>query len=248
MHMFRCLLLGCLLFLPDCRTAIAETGSDGTLRGIARAMREASISTDLFFRITRVPFREGQTFNKGDLLLTFDCTELETELKAAAARRRAEQLTYDNNKRLAKLNAAGAYEVEMQYAKLQQANAELESLETKLGGCSLYAPFDGSIANLNVNEHEFPGKQLPLMRIVDRKSLEIEALLPSAWLQWLKPGTKFDILIEEINLIHPAEVVRILPMVDPVSQTIEIVGRFTTSTDSVLPGMSGPVMFKKPDD
>lgn len=216
-------------------------------RGIIRSIDEAWISTDLGFRVETLPFREGQAFKRGDILATFDCGDLAAEMKSAEAQFRAEQITYENNARLAKLNAAGKFEVALSKAKADQASAALEAYRSKFSRCAIKAPFDGRVAVMRAHAYEIPDRTQPIMQIVGQSQLEIEILLPSQWLKWLKPGVGFDLRIEETGQILPAEIQRISAVVDPVSQTVKIIGRFTGEPAGVLPGMSGPASFKAPD-
>jgi len=218
-----------------------------SLRGIVKAVNEATISSDLGFRIVELPFREGQSFKKGDTLAAFDCDGLRAELRSAEARQSAEQLTYDNNLRLAKLNAVGRFEVQLSKVKTEQAAAEVDTFRIKIQQCEIKAPFDGRVAARTANVAELTDRTKPLMQIVSDDTLEIEMLLPANWMRWLKPGEKFTVGLEEKAETLNAEVVAIAPIVDPVSQTIKVIGRFTDPVDGALPGMSGPVRFTQPN-
>ncbi len=218
-----------------------------SFRGIVRAVDEAWISTDLGFRVETLPFREGQSFNKGATLATFDCSDLKAELKSAEAQLHAEQITFENNARLAKLNAVGKFEVQLSEAKVDQAEATVEAYHSKLARCTIKAPFAGRIAVMRAHAFEIPDRTQPIMQIVGQSELEIEMLLPSQWLKWLKPGVGFDFGIDETGGSLPCEVSRVAAIVDPVSQTVKVVGRFTGDPKGVLPGMSGPARFKAPD-
>lgn len=214
-----------------------------TSRGIVKPVNEAMIGTDLIFPIASLPLREGQSFARGDILATFDCSDLAAQVKSAAAVLRAETITYDNNVRLARSKAVGTFEVELSRAKADQAAAELEAYQSKMSRCVIRAPYDGRIAFMRAHEHEIPEPNQPLMQIVSQGDLEIETLLPSNWLKWLKPGTPFGITIDETGEKMQAQVSRIAAIVDPVSQTVKVTGRFTGNTQGILPGMSGPTEF-----
>ena len=217
--------------------------SGETLRGIVKAVNEALIGSDLIFPIASLPFREGQNFAKGDILAAFDCRDLEAQVKSAEAMLRAETITHENNVRLARSKAVGTFEVSLSRAKTDQAAAELEAYQSKMSRCVIRAPYDGRIAFMRAHEHETPEPNQPLMQIVSEGDLEIETLLPSTWLRWLKPGTRFGIIIDETGEKREAQVARIAAVVDPVSQTVKVTGRFTGDTSGILPGMSGPTEF-----
>lgn len=217
--------------------------SGETLRGIVKAANEAMIGSDLIFPIESLPFREGQSFKKGDILAAFDCSDLEAQVKSAEAMLRAETITHENNVRLARSKAVGAFEVNLSKAKTDQAAAELEAFQSKMSRCVIRAPYDGRIAFMRAHEHEIPEPNQPLMQIVSEGDLEIETLLPSNWLRWLKPGARFAITIDETGEKKQAQVSRIAAVVDPVSQTVKVTGRFTGDFVGILPGMSGPTEF-----
>jgi membrane fusion protein (multidrug efflux system) len=222
---------------------MAQDGQ-AALRGIVRPVEEAMIGTDLSFPIASLPFREGQSFSKGDILAAFDCADLEAQVKSAEAVLRAETITRDNNARLARSKAVGRFEVALSQAKTDQAAAEVEAFKSKMSRCVIRAPYDGRIAAIRAHQHEIPEPNQPLMQIVSQSDLEIEVLLPSTWLRWLKIGSPFSIDIDELGKTRQAEVGRIAAIVDPVSQTVKVIGRFTDDLDGILPGMSGQARFK----
>lgn len=238
-----CLAGAATLALSAAAPAWAE---DASLRGIVRAVNEAWISSDLGAPIAVLPLREGEAFAKGDLLAGFDCAGLAAELKSAEAKLRGEQITFENNLRLAKSRAAGRVEVQLSEVKAAQAAADVEAYRAKFGQCEVRAPYAGRIGQLRAHAHEIPVRTEPMMQIVGVEELEIDMLLPGAWLRWLAPGTRFTLAIDETGAPVEAEVARIAAVVDPVSQTVKVIGRFTGGTKGVLPGMSGPAAFVVP--
>ncbi|WP_284243443.1 HlyD family secretion protein, partial [Neomesorhizobium albiziae] len=130
---------------------------------------------------------------------------------------------------------------------LLSSSSPFDAYRSKLSRCVIKAPFDGRIALMRAHAHEIPDRTQPLMQVVGEAELEIEMLLPSQWLRWLKAGVVFDFSIEETGKSLPAEVTRIAAVVDPVSQTVKVTGRFTGTREGVLPGMSGPAKFAAPD-
>jgi RND family efflux transporter MFP subunit len=227
--------------------ASAAWAQESAPRGIVRALNEAWLSSDLGFQILDLPLREGDSFAMGDRLVAFDCEALRAEAKAAEAKHDVEKLTYANNKKLAELKAVGRFEVGLSEARQKETAAQVEAYRIRLKHCEILAPFPGRVSELRVHAHEVPERLQPLMRVIDTSTLEIDVILPSTWLKWLKTGTPFTMKIEETGATLKAEVVRIGAAVDPVSQTIKVVARFTGETKDILPGMTGTVMFQVPN-
>lgn len=212
-------------------------------RGIVRALDEAWLSSDLGLPIEFLPLKEGDSFRRNDVLVRFDCGTLKAQLKAAEARLQAEVIGLKNNKQLKAHNAIGQFDVDISGAKVEQAEAERDVIAVSVQRCEIRAPFDGQVAQLGAHLHEVPERGSRFMQILDSTALEVDMILPSAWLKWLKPGTRFEIQIDELQEARPAEVARIAAAVDPVSQTVKVVGRLTGETARVQPGMSGGLTF-----
>ncbi len=66
------------------------------VRGVVRASSQAVISTDLSARVARVGFKEGAQFQKGDVLVAFDCRRHEAELASAEAQHREMLVVFES--------------------------------------------------------------------------------------------------------------------------------------------------------
>ena len=217
------------------------------VRGVIRAIDEATLTSSLGRKIIELPVKESGTFKKGDILARFDCASARASLDAARAKHRVEQIAFENVSRLAKMRAAGRFEVSQTQARAAQMAAEAQSLGLSLAECEVTAPFDGEVAELRVHENETPERAQPIMRILDLTTFELDVIVPSQWLRWLKPGLVFSVAVDETGATVSAELVRLGAVVDPVSQTVKAVGRLTGATSGILPGMSGSVNFSTPN-
>jgi membrane fusion protein, multidrug efflux system len=220
-------------------------GQDVSARGVVKAVTEATIAVDYTARIRRLPFQEGQAFHKGDVLIAFDCSRYQAEVFAARAGVHAKELVVVNNRRLLSRGAIGSAEVEVSIAELQKVRAEMMAVQARTGSCSFTAPFEGRLVERLAQEHETPAPNQPLIKIVDTTNMEVEAIVSSKWLLWLKPGSTFEFSVDETGQTLAARVVRMGAIVDPVSQTIKAYGVLTEKNTSVLPGMSGTATFQQ---
>ena len=214
-----------------------------TIRGVVKATAQATLASQVQGQISRLPFKEGQRFKKGALLVALDCSKYQAELASAQAEHRGKRKTYENNLRLAKHQAVGKLELEVSQAEADKAFAAVKAAQVNVNGCTVRAPFPGRVVKTIVNEHEnvFPNDQL--ISLLDDSRLEIEIILPSKSLAWLKVGTSFEYAVDETGLKYPAVVKEIGANVDPASQTVKVKGLFRTQPDNVLAGMSGTASF-----
>jgi membrane fusion protein, multidrug efflux system len=238
-------LLAASLF-PVTAHAAPEMAMDGRTRVQLTPYQQTTLSSEISANISKLPLREGQGFKEGQQLVEFDCSLLNAQLHKAEASADAAREAFKVSKRLAELNSISSLEVDQASAKSKEAEAELAAMKVVVSKCSLQAPFNGRIAKLQVDAYQYvtPGK--PLMDIIDTGRLEVRMIVPSRWLSWLKAGNHFTIHIEELGRSYPARIVRTGARIDPLSQSIPVIGETVGAHDELLPGMSGWASFGKP--
>ncbi len=226
---------------PPAKPAVAAPA----VRVLIKAAREARIASQMSGRITDLPVRMGQSFRRGDLLVGFDCTHQQAQLASGSAALLKAEKMLDSKKTLAAMKAVSEMDVQLAEADLAQARAQLDLAKASVRDCRIVAPYDGSVVRVAANHAEFVGPGTPLIEIVERGTLTVEALVQSTWLTWLKPGHRFSISVDELNSEVLAEVSAIGARVDPVSQTIAINGKIVKSVPGLRAGMSGNARFSR---
>lgn len=205
-------------------------------------VKQATLASQLAGKIQAIHVKEGDSFNEGTPLVTFDCGLMALDLEkakteAAATRHEVEQL---QNKRNADdtLSKASLHH--------QKAEITIKRLQAQLKQCVINAPFPGKVSSIFVYAHEDVKASTPLIEII-HQDLEIKLYVSSTWLSWLREGASFTIHVEELDQTFPATVTKIHPHVDTASQTIDIYGRLVNSTPNLVSGMSGMARFQGPE-
>ncbi len=232
---------------PGVEPLVDPSASAGVVRGVVKASEEIVLSSRLSARIAEMPFKEGQRFERGKPLVVFDCTQLRAQARAARAANRADETLVNQNTELDRYQAIGRNELEITRARFDQSAAESAALEAQLRDCRVLAPFAGLVVENLSRRHELAAPGKDLLRIINDETLEIHLVAPSAWLSWLRPGTPFLFRVDETGALQQARVERTGASVDPVSQTIRVVGQIEGqgrgAANSILPGMSGQARF-----
>lgn len=218
-----------------------------TARGVVRAASSATLSSELVARIERLPFKTGQSFKQGDLLVSFDCARYQAELRAAEAEVKVNTITVNQNRLLLRNRAGSAGELAISEARHEKARAKADAIRVRLGQCSIMAPFNGRISERLVDVHELPRANTPLLKIVKSQDPELDLIVPSNWMTWLTPGRPFSFEIEETGTKHRAEILHLGATVDAVSRTIKVSARLLDSATEIRPGMSGIAVFQRPN-
>jgi len=213
------------------------------VRGVVKAAQEAVIGVEFSARVIETPIRVGDTFNKDDVLLVFDCEAMEAEQSAAKAAYQAARITHKNNLELQTYGAIGEIEVQVSEAQMEEAKAQSEVISVRSKDCEITAPYNGRVAEIAINNFEIPSVNQPLLKIIGHDELELKLIIPSNWLSWVKVGHQFTFNVDETGTRHEASIAQIGAEVDAVSRTVPIVARFDDQPETILPGMSGNALF-----
>ncbi len=225
------------------RPAYVVKSGGGVMRGVVRASTQAILYAQIQGRVNQLPYKEGQRFDKGQTLVLIDCDKYRAELAAAFAEHEVKDKVYKNNLELTKLDAVSKLDLETSEAEAKKASAAIRVAEVNVKGCLVSAPFSGRVVGVMVNEFEnvFPNDKL--ISLLDDTSLEIELVLPSTALSWLKRKSNFTFVVDETRRGYAAKIKEIGAAVDPASQTIKVIGAFEKLPPEILSGMSGTAEF-----
>lgn len=217
----------------------------GRIRTQLIAGNDVTLSSQIAARIGKLGLKAGDAFRKGEALVVFDCDLYRAQQAKADATAAAAEKQLQITQRLAQLNSVGELDVEQARAKAKEAAADAAYMRTTVAACRIDAPFDGRVVKREAAPFEYttPGK--PVLQILDTSQLEVQLIVPSNWLRWLKVGTPFSVHVDDVELDVPAEIVRIGAAIDPISQTVTLSGRINIKSESLLPGMSGWAQFPK---
>lgn len=205
------------------------------------------ISAEIGAKVERYYFREGEFFNKGQTLMTFECASQRAQLNKAKAALAIADKTFKTNKRLLELNSVGRLEYEASEAEYLKSAAEVDVLASQFSKCRIQAPFKGRVAEQKAREEQYVQVGQPLLEILDDSSLELEFIVPSKWMAWLKSDYKFQIKIDETGKQYPAKITRIGARIDTVSQSLKVAGVVDGKFPELTAGMSGLLMIQPPE-
>ena len=137
--------------------------------GNVTPIASVAIKTQVDTTITQVHFRDGASVQKGDLLFTLDCRQIEADMKRVQAIIDGAQATLEQALRdverytdlvgrnatpIVTLNNAQTT-VNVSRATAESNRAQLENLRVQLGFCGIRAPISGRISMANVKVGNF---------------------------------------------------------------------------------------------
>lgn len=229
-------------------------GTAGTLqaqeaqvvRAQVTAARQAVLSSELAGKLLKLPFREGDSFKAGDVLAEFDCSLHRARLSRSAAAESSARQQLNVANRLDALNSISVSDLAQARSAVSVGQAESAVDRAMVQRCTIKAPFAGRVGETHVRVSEYVPEGKELLSIYETGGFELEMIVPSRWLVWLRPGYPFAVLLDETGQAHAGEIARIAGSVDPVSQSVRAIGRLGADEQGLLPGMSGTVSIEPP--
>ncbi|HEX7890996.1 MAG TPA: efflux RND transporter periplasmic adaptor subunit [Ramlibacter sp.] len=232
--------------LPVAMAPTFAAGDPREIRAQLAPRRFTTLAAEIGAKVSRIAVSEGGSFRAGQLLVAFDCGLQRAQHDKARAALTGSEKAWQANTRLAELHSIGRVELDLSEAEVAKNRAEVNAMGTMLNKCSIAAPFGGRVAEQKVREQQYAQPGQPLLEIIDDSVLELEFLVPSRWLAWLKPGHQFKVSIDEAGKTFPAKVQRIGARVDPVSQSIKLTATIDGRFPELVAGMSGRVSMTPP--
>lgn len=225
---------------PAVKTAIERQ----EIRAQLMPRRYTTIAAEIGAKISNINVSEGGSFKAGQLLVSFDCSLQKAQLDKAQAELEGAEQTLQSNLKLEKLNSVGQLELDLSKSSVNKAKADLGANNAVLSKCQVVAPFSGRVAEQKVREQQYVQAGQAMLDILDDSVLELEFLVPSVWLQWLKVGGAFQVQIDETQKTYPSRFTRIGARVDPVSQSVKVAAAISGRFPELMAGMSGKVLIK----
>jgi len=224
----------------------AAAAGSAVVRVLLAPAQETTLSSQLAGRVQAVSVNLGDRFNKGAVLVRFDCDEQTARLKMSQADLAAARESHEAKLRLQGLQQAGEVEVSLAASQADKSAAQVELVQAQVAQCIVEAPFSGRVVKVAARAFQGAAQGQALLDIVSDGPLKLRLNAPGPWVGWLRRGTRFEVQIEETGRRYTARVTAINGRIDPVSQTIEIEGTVDTRAPELLPGMSGTARFTPP--
>lgn len=201
--------------------------------------------------ISQLKVVAGEHVKQGQLLASLDDKDFVLQVKQAQARYELTKSQFNRAKKLFKEKLIASSAFDEAKAQLDIAEAQLDVAQTNLKYTSVVAPFDGIVAQLQVEKFEFVQAKQPIMEIQGRKQVDIAievsesvmAQLPKSaddntyqptFILDVQPNRKFKVKLKEHD-ISP----------NPTTKSYKLVFSMDSPSDiNVLSGMTGDLIVE----
>jgi membrane fusion protein (multidrug efflux system) len=210
--------------------------------GTIEALDAITVVSEIDAAVTALPFKEGGTISKGEVIAQLDDTQLAAEVARADALRAQAKATYDRVKAVVDQNAGAPQDLDDAAAVLKVAEANLAVATARYAKTRVTAPFDGVIGARRVSIGTFLRPGQPIADLVNIDEIRVTFSAPERFLSSLSRGNPVTVSVpaypgHEVT----GEIIVIEPVVDEGTRSVRVVARVKNPERKFRPGMSGNV-------
>lgn len=224
----------------------AQAADDARVRGLIGAKQHAVLSSQLAGRLVRLDAQAGDRIRKGQVLAALDCDVQRAQTAEHKAELAAAETALSVQRQLAGLKSGSALDAATAEANVGKARARLAVAQATMEMCDVRAPYDGRVVDRRTEPFQHIAAGQAVVEVQDDTVLEVELIVPSAWVAWLKPGSPFTLAVDETGKEYGGKLTRLGVRIDPASQSLKVVGELAGGLRDLLPGMSGTARFSPP--
>jgi len=206
--------------------------------GTARATESVNITSNVTEKITRIDFEDGQQVKAGAILAVLDQAEEQAELKRAQAFRGERKLALQRLQQLEERQLTSPDEIDRTRLELEQADASITAIKTRISDRVIRAPFDGIVGLRDISVGALVETGDLIATLDDTRQIKLDFSVPSVFLTELKPGLKIRARAVALdNREYMGEVKSIDSRVDPVTRSIQVRALLPNLDGSIIPGI-----------
>lgn len=208
-----------------------------TVRAVLAPRRQATLSSEVGYRVTKIHREMGEAFSRGDPLITFDDKLARAGERSARAALVAAEASLASVASLYEKNNASQVELETARRDQALAAARFETAEQELAACAILAPFSGRVAEVLIHEHELAARGARLLTIVDDNVMLAKFLLPESAFNSVKVGDLIRMAIPAAGKTMSARISHIAATLDPASRTFDVWAEIGNDDGELRAGM-----------
>jgi membrane fusion protein (multidrug efflux system) len=231
---------------------LQEISTGPLISGTLMPEKDATVRSEVSGSILQVTAAEGQQVRRGQVLARIEDQALGDAHKSAqSAVRSAEQALGVAEREAARTESlvkGGALAerdldtarnaVTAAQAQLEDARSRLASVAKQLANLIIRSPMDGVVAARQANAGDVVSPGTELYRIIDPRSMQLEATVPSEFLSAIKIGLPVQFQVRGYpGQTFEGRIERISPAADPVTRQVPIFVTIPNTAGRLVAGL-----------
>ncbi|TAE29549.1 MAG: efflux RND transporter periplasmic adaptor subunit [Candidatus Kapaibacterium sp.] len=211
--------------------------SNLNVTGSLLAAEEVELRSELSGIVTKLILREGQSVQKGSILLKLNDAELQAQLRKLLSRKKLLEEQEFRQRALLEIKGISQNEYDIALNEVQANKAEIDLAQAQIARTELRAPFSGSIGLRYVSEGAYITPQSRIATLTNVSMLRLDFAIPGQYAPLVRLGDKVSFTLQGTDNRYEARISAIEPRIDPMTRTVQIRALFSNNrTPKLFPG------------
>jgi RND family efflux transporter MFP subunit len=210
--------------------------------GTIEAIDAITVVSEIDATVVGLPFVEGSTVTKGELLAQLDDSQLAAEVARAEALLAQSSSAYERVKSVVEQRAAAPQDLDDAEAARDVAQANLDLARARFAKTRITAPFDGIVGTRKTSKGAFLRAGQPITELANIDAIRVHFSAPERFLRYLSPGSPVTVrttAYRDVSLT--GRVLAVEPILDVQTRSTRVVARVANQGRKLRPGMSANV-------
>jgi membrane fusion protein (multidrug efflux system) len=194
------------------------------LPAVVEPNRTVTVAAEVAGRIECLPFQEGAALRKGDILVRINADLIKPQVDGAEAQYDRDRIEFQRMTTLVKDEATSRKDLDDATTRLAASKAQFEAAKAQLERTTIYAPADGVLNNLPVDEGEYVQAGTAVAEIVDTATIKVAVDIPEPDIAFFSVGQAVRVLAEVRECRHTLDgkITFISELADPQTRSTRV--------------------------
>jgi membrane fusion protein, multidrug efflux system len=210
--------------------------------GTIEAIEAVQIVTEIDAAVISLPFEEGASIRKGDLIAQLDDSQLSAELARTKALHEQSEATYKRIKGIVEKNLGSQQDLDDAAAALKVAEANMAIAQARFDKTRITAPFDGVIGARKISIGTFLRTGQEITELANVDNIRVNFSAPESFLSTLRRGAEVTVSTTAYpDYKATGQIIVIEPVLDPSTRNGRLVAKVSNPQRKFFPGMSADI-------
>lgn len=204
--------------------------------GSIQPNEKMELRSEVAGRIVEVNFREGTKINQGAILVQIDDSELKAQLQKFNAQMRIAREDENRKRQLLSINGISQEVYDASLARVEELEAEIALLDSKIRKSKIEAPFSGKIGLRYVSEGAWVSQGEIISTLVQTDPVKIEFSVPERYAALLSAGMLVDFTVAGSEEDFEATIYATEPQIDANTRSLKVRALHANPGGELIPG------------
>jgi membrane fusion protein (multidrug efflux system) len=157
------------------------------------------VKTEVSGQVVRVPVKEGQTIEKGQILVELDDRDYQLRLERIQANHKLASLDHERTAELSKKKITAETELDKIEAQLKDLSAQLKEAQLALSRTKIRAPISGRLNEIEAKIGDWLGVDEPVVQILQLEVVKVSVGIPESDVAAVLDLDEADVILEALD-------------------------------------------------